>query len=94
MNFKKVMPLLMLLIFVGSVGSNVFAATGDVDTLCKEMVDDLSIAGGCVDEDGIIEGIFSTSTLLILGIGTLAILIVLAFVASKFFGVQAKKRAV
>ena len=91
MNIRKVMPLLMLLMFLGT---NAFAATGNVDTLCSEMVDDLSVAGGCVDEDGIIDGIFSTSTLLILGVGSLAILIVLAFIASKFFGVEARKRKI
>ena len=89
MDFRKVLPLLVLLMYVATPA---FAAQGDVDTLCKITVNDLSAAGGCVDEDGIVEGIFSTGTLLILGGGSLAILIVLAVIAGRFFGIRARER--
>ncbi|KKN43744.1 hypothetical protein LCGC14_0700260 [marine sediment metagenome] len=71
----KLLPLLLML-SVFAVSSH--AATGNVDSLCSEISDDLSAAGGCVDDDDLEDTITSTGALVVLETGDSASLLTLA----------------
>lgn len=90
MNIKyKVLPLLLVLaVFAGSAS----AATGNVDLLCSAVSDDLSVAGGCVDDDGLEDTVTSSSGLFILEAGDKAGILILFLVVAFIAGVVFKIR--
>ena len=55
-------------------------AVGDSDLLCSEISDDLSAAGGCVDEDGFEDATTSTLSIGMIEIGDSFGIIVFMFI--------------
>ncbi len=63
MNVKQILPMLLILAFFAP---SVLGATGDVDLLCSSISDDLNVAGGCVDDDGLEDAVTSATGLFVL----------------------------
>lgn len=77
----SVLALLLSLIAIPAM-----AATGNQDTLCKQISNDLNVAGGCVDDDGLEDAVTSSISLYTLEIGNKAGFIILGFALLIFFG--------
>lgn len=82
---KKLFILPLLLIMLISGAGMVSGSTGNVNTLCQAISDDLNSAGGCIDDDDFEDTITSTGGLFTLETGDKAGLIML-FVAIGFLG--------
>ena len=48
LNFKKILPLLLVLSFIATSATPAFAAEGNIDQLCAQLNPDLNEEGGCI----------------------------------------------
>ncbi len=83
MQKKQLIVPLLLIMLISGFGLVSAQATGDVDALCSSISDDLSVAGGCIDDNDLEDTITSTGGLFTLETGDKAGLIML-FVAIGF----------
>ncbi len=95
MDFKKVLPLLLVLMYLSTAVPSVMAADNDIDELCKQ-IDDLNTGAtpGCVDPDDADEMLISGGLVFFGVIVGLSSIIVLALLLGWLFGLRAKKRSV
>ena len=85
---KKQMILPLLLIMLVSIGFG-HAATGNVNELCNSISDDLSTAGGCIDDDDLEDTITSSGGLFVLETGDKSGLLILFIVIGVLVGIVA-----
>lgn len=76
----KLNTMLPLLLIMMALAAPAFAATGDEDLLCSAISEDLSTAGGCVDEDGFEDATTSALSIGMLEVGDSSGLLVLMFI--------------
>ena len=83
---QMLLPLLLVLLFSAGFG---YAAAGNVNTLCSSISDDLSTAGGCIDDNDLEDTITSSGGLFVLETGDKSGLLMLFIVIGIIVSVTA-----